>query len=113
MWSRSRRRRNADKNTTSVAITTGNNNDNYNYNYMGCPYKTIHSVTQQGQRQVSTRFMSDAHKCPLGRNKESPWLAQSGHIGNRINLALRELLPFHKARQRCHLVANYTQGFSA
>lgn len=90
MWSRSRRRRNADKNTTSVAITTGNNNDNYNYNYMGCPYKTIHSVTQQGQRQVSTRFMSDAHKCPLGRNKESPWLAQAGHIGNRINLVLRE-----------------------
>lgn len=30
-------------------------------------------------------------------------------IGNRINLVLRELF----ARQRCHLVANYTQGFSA
>lgn len=70
MWSRSRRRRNADKNTTSVAITTGNNNnDNYNYNYMGCPYKTIHSVTQQGQRQVSTRFMSDAHKCPETKSR--------------------------------------------
>lgn len=47
------------------------------------------------------------------KQKESPWLAKASHIGNRINLVLRELLPLHKARQRCHLVANYTQGFSA
>lgn len=33
-------------------------------------------------------------------------------IGNRINLVLWELLPVHKARQRCHLAANCTQGFS-